>query len=66
MAKPALSGLTKGLARDLGPGGIRVTLVQAGPIDTDMNPENGPPGQFPRSVTTLGHYGRADDVWFRA
>lgn len=27
-----------------------------------MNPENGPAGQFLRSVTTLGHYGRADDV----
>ena len=62
MAKSALSGLTKGLARDLGPRGIRATLVQAGPIDTDMNPENGPAGQFLRSVTTLGHYGRADDV----
>jgi 3-oxoacyl-[acyl-carrier protein] reductase len=53
MAKSALSGLTKGLARDLGPRGIRATLVQAGPIDTDMNPENGPAGQFLRSVTTL-------------
>ena len=62
MAKSALSGLTKGLARDLGPRGIRATLVQAGPIDTDMNPENGPAGQFLRSVTTIGHYGRADDV----
>jgi len=61
MAKSALSGLTKGLARDLGPRGIRATLVQAGSIDTDMNPENGPAGQFLRSVTTLGHYGRADD-----
>ena len=37
MAKSALGGLTKGLARDLGLGGIRVTLIQAGPIDTDMN-----------------------------
>jgi 3-oxoacyl-[acyl-carrier protein] reductase len=62
MAKSALGGLTKGLARDLGPRGIRVTLVQAGPIDTDMNPENGPASDFLRSVTALGHYGRADDV----
>ena len=62
MAKSALGGLTKGLARDLGPGGIRVTLVQAGPIDTDMNPENGPAGDFLRGVTALGHYGRGEDV----
>ena len=47
MAKSALSGLTKGLARDLGPRGIRATLVQAGPIDTDMNPENGPARPVP-------------------
>ena len=62
MAKSALGGLTKGLARDLGSRGIRVTLVQAGPIDTDMNPENGPAGDFLRGVTALGRYGRADDV----
>ena len=62
MAKCALGGLTKGLARDLGPGGIRVTLVQAGPIDTDLNPENGPAADFIRSITALGHYGRAEDV----
>ena len=62
MAKSALGGLTKGLARDLGPRGIRVTLIQAGAIDTDMNPENGPAGDFLRGVTTLGHYGRAEDI----
>jgi 3-oxoacyl-[acyl-carrier protein] reductase len=62
MAKSALAGLTKGLARDLGPRGIRATLIQAGPIDTDMNPENGPAGDFLRAVTTLGHYGRAEDI----
>jgi 3-oxoacyl-[acyl-carrier protein] reductase len=27
-----------------------------------MNPENGPAGDFLRSVTALGRYGRADDV----
>jgi 3-oxoacyl-[acyl-carrier protein] reductase len=62
MAKSALGGLTKGLARDLGPRGIRASLIQPGPIDTDMNPENGPAGDFLRSVTALGHYGRAEDI----
>jgi 3-oxoacyl-[acyl-carrier protein] reductase len=62
MSKAALGGLTKGLARDLGSRGIRATLIQAGPIDTDMNPENGPAGDWLRSVTTLGHYGRAEDI----
>ena len=62
MAKSALSGLTKGLARDLGPRGIRATLVQAGPIDTDMNPRTGQPASSSAASQPLGHYGRADDV----
>jgi 3-oxoacyl-[acyl-carrier protein] reductase len=62
MSKAALVGLTKGLARDLGSRGIRATLIQAGAIDTDMNPENGPAGDLLRSVTALGHYGTAEDI----
>jgi NAD(P)-dependent dehydrogenase (short-subunit alcohol dehydrogenase family) len=62
MSKSALVGLTKGLARDLAPSGIAVTLVQPGPIDTDMNPEHGPAGEFLSQVTALGHYGTVDDV----
>jgi NAD(P)-dependent dehydrogenase (short-subunit alcohol dehydrogenase family) len=62
MSKSALVGLTKGLARDLGPKGITVTLVQPGPIDTDMNPQDGPAGDFLRSVTALGHFGQVEDI----
>jgi 3-oxoacyl-[acyl-carrier protein] reductase len=43
MAKSALTGLTKGLARDLAPHGITVALVHGGLIDTDMNPPTAPP-----------------------
>ena len=41
MTKAAVVGLTRGLARDLGPRGICVNVVEPGPIDTDMNPANG-------------------------
>jgi NAD(P)-dependent dehydrogenase (short-subunit alcohol dehydrogenase family) len=62
MCKSALTGLTRGLARDLGPRGITVTVVQAGPIDTDMNPGNGPAADFLRGVTALGRFGDVDDI----
>jgi 3-oxoacyl-[acyl-carrier protein] reductase len=38
MSKSALTGLVKGLARDLGDRGITVNNVLPGPTDTDMNP----------------------------
>ena len=62
MSKSALTGLTKGLARDLGPNGITVNLVQPGPIDTDMNPANAPLADILRSMMPLGAYGNGDDI----
>ncbi len=62
MAKSALVGLTKGLARELGPLGITATIVDPGPIDTDMNPADGDTADFQRSLTALGRYGEAEDV----
>ena len=41
LTKAAVAGLTRALARDLGPRGITVTNVQPGPTDTDMNPASG-------------------------
>jgi NAD(P)-dependent dehydrogenase (short-subunit alcohol dehydrogenase family) len=61
MCKSALTGLTKGLARDLGPRGITATVVHGGLIDTDMNPADGP-GAGLSAVTALGHYGIVDDI----
>ena len=41
LTKAALVGLTRGLARELGPRGITVNNVQPGPVDTDMNHRTG-------------------------
>ncbi|MFI2477961.1 SDR family NAD(P)-dependent oxidoreductase [Nocardia xishanensis] len=62
MAQSALIGLTKGLARELGPLGITATVVDPGPIDTDMNPAHGETADFQRSLTALGRYGEAEDI----
>ena len=62
MTKAAVAGLTRALARELGPRGITVNVVQPGPIDTDMNPDTGDFADTNRNFIALGHYGRADDV----
>lgn len=62
MSKSALTGFTRGLARDLGPKGITVNVVQPGPIDTDMNPANTELADFLRSRMALSEYGTGADV----
>ncbi|MFD8784010.1 SDR family NAD(P)-dependent oxidoreductase [Kitasatospora sp. NPDC059599] len=61
-SKAALIGLTKGLARELGPRGITANLVHPGPIDTDMNPAGGPSAEFQSGLTALGRFGTGAEV----
>ncbi|MEL1264494.1 3-oxoacyl-ACP reductase family protein [Pseudoxanthomonas putridarboris] len=62
MTKSAMLALTRGLARDLGPQGITVNLVQPGPIDTDQNPADGAWADVNRQFTALGRYGTPADI----
>lgn len=62
MTKAAVAGLTRGLARDLGPRGITVNNVQPGPTDTDMNPANGPLAEGMKALMALKRYGRSDEI----
>ena len=62
MSKFAVAGLTRAWARDLGPRGITVNCVQPGPIDTDMNPAQGPFADFMTPRTALGRYGKPDEI----
>ncbi|MET9499774.1 SDR family oxidoreductase [Streptomyces sp. NPDC006552] len=62
MSKSALIGLTKALARELGPRGITANIVHPGPVDTDMNPADGPYAAGQAQVTALGRFGTADEV----
>jgi 3-oxoacyl-[acyl-carrier protein] reductase len=62
MSKSALVGLTKALARELGARGITANIVHPGPIDTDMNPADGPYAADQAAMTALGRFGTADEV----
>ena len=61
--KAAIVGYSKGAARDLGPRGITVNVLQPGSIDTDMNPKDG--GEFAetqRKQHALQRFGRPEEV----
>jgi 3-oxoacyl-[acyl-carrier protein] reductase len=60
--KAAVAAYTRGWARDLGPKGITVNVVQPGPIDTDMNPADGNFAPAQKAGTALGRYGRPEEV----
>lgn len=60
--KAALVGYTHGWARDFGPKNITVNLVQPGPIDTDMNPDNTEFAELMKKNVALGRYGRPEEI----
>lgn len=62
MTKAAVAGLTRGLARDLGPRGITVNNVQPGPVATDMNPADGDFAPALTATTALGRYGWPEEI----
>ncbi|WP_240042009.1 3-oxoacyl-ACP reductase family protein [Aeromonas media] len=62
ISKSALVGLTKGMARDLGPRGITVNNVQPGPVDTDMNPADGESAEQLKGMMALARYGKDDEI----
>jgi 3-oxoacyl-[acyl-carrier protein] reductase len=62
MTKAAVAGLTRGLARDLGPRGITVNVVQPGPVETDMNPADGPFSETLKGFMAIKRYAKADEI----
>lgn len=62
MTKAAVAGLTRGLARDLGPRAITVNNVQPGPTATDMNPAEGEFAEGMKSMLALGRYADTGEI----
>ncbi|KNC90431.1 SDR family oxidoreductase [Trabulsiella odontotermitis] len=62
VSKSALQGLARGLARDFGPRGITINIVQPGPIDTDANPAEGPMKELMHSFMAIKRHGRPEEV----
>lgn len=62
MSKSALTGLAKGLARDLGGRGITVNNVSPGPVDTDMNPADSDFAAGLHGLMALPRHGRPEEI----
>lgn len=62
LSKSAIQGFVRGLARDLGHKNITVNNVQPGPVDTDMNPEDGPMKDTMHSFMAIKRHVRAEEV----
>ncbi|MBB4516697.1 SDR family oxidoreductase [Paraburkholderia fungorum] len=63
-SKGAVDTLTIGLAKELGPQGVRVNAVRPGLIDTDIHASGGKPERAAQlgATTPLGRPGSADEV----
>ncbi len=63
-SKGAIDTLTVGLAKELGPEGVRVNAVRPGLIDTDIHASGGQPDRAARlgTGTALGRAGTAEEV----
>lgn len=60
--KSALESFTRGLARELGPRAITVNLVRPGPVDTDMNPADGPFAASILPTLAIPRYGKPREI----
>ncbi len=61
-SKAAVKGMVHGLAHDLAGQGTTVNVIQPGPIDTALNPADGPMSGLLTPLTALKRYGTDNEV----
>ena len=62
MTKSAIQGMVRGLARDFGDRGITVNSIQPGPVDTDMNPADGPMKDAMHSFMAIKRHAKPAEI----
>lgn len=62
LTKSAMQGMVRGLARDFGDRGVTVNSVQPGPVDTDMNPADGPMKDAMHSFMAIKRHARPEEI----
>jgi cyclic-di-GMP-binding biofilm dispersal mediator protein len=62
LTKSAVQGMARGLARDFGARNITVNVIQPGPVDTDMNPADGPLKDVVYGFMALKRHGRPEEI----
>ncbi|MEL6470575.1 MAG: SDR family oxidoreductase [Cyanobacteria bacterium J06623_4] len=62
MTKSAVQGMVRGLARDFGDRNITVNSVQPGPVNTDLNPEDGPMKDLMHSFMAIKRHAQPKEI----
>ena len=62
MTKSAVQGMVRGLARDFGDRNITVNSVQPGPVNTDLNPEDGPMKDLMHSFMAIKRHAQPAEI----
>jgi len=62
MTKSAVQGMVRGLARDFGDRRITVNSVQPGPVNTDLNPEDGPMKDMMHSFMAIKRHAQPNEI----
>lgn len=62
LTKSAVQGMVRGLARDFGDRSITVNSVQPGPVNTDLNPEDGPMKEMMHSFMAIKRHAQPEEI----